>query len=171
MSSLVWQTKTTPIGSFFDLQFTFHLFLTFFDSHDSLSAWGGCFPPGSGESLAKSQVFPIVQNSMGQPISITTSSVTTQGTHGMLKSGPGRPKGWTSTVAFEDRPRRLGRPPGTGYLQKARVLSGADAPQPTKRSVGRPRKMQVSPTQATSVVFFQSSFLVHEGQRKALLKA
>ena len=34
MSSLV---ETTPIGSFPDLRFTFHLFLTFFHSHDSLS--------------------------------------------------------------------------------------------------------------------------------------
>ena len=93
-------------------------------------------------------MFPIVQNSTGQPIAIATSPRTTQGIPG-IKSGPGRPKGRTSVVAVEDRPWRLGRPPGTGYLQKARALSSADELQPAKRSVGRPHKVQAPPTQAT----------------------
>jgi len=58
---------------------------------------------------------------------------------------PGRPKGRKSTTPREDRPHRLGRPPGTGKLQKA-TLSDADTQsdgtQVEKRRVGRPRKAQ-----------------------------
>jgi len=67
------------------------------------------------------------------------------------KPGSGRPKGSTSAVALQDRPHRLGRPPGTGHLQKARALAGT--PQEDKRPIGRPRKIQAASTPATSIDF------------------
>ena len=59
------------------------------------------------------------------------------------KPGSGRPKGSKSTVAPEDRPHRLGRPPGTGYLQRAEL------PQPEKRPVGQ-IQLQLQPNPAVS---------------------
>ena len=53
-----------------------------------------------------------------------------------LMPGSGRPKGSKSITAPEDRPHRLGRPPGTGHLQRAKVL--ADTSQPEKRPIGCP---------------------------------
>ena len=53
----------------------------------------------------------------------------------------GRPVGSVSTIDRKSRPHRLGRPPGTGYLQKARANAGESLPK-VKRPVGRPRKVQ-----------------------------
>jgi hypothetical protein len=46
------------------------------------------------------------------------------------KPGSGRPKGSKSTIAPEDRPRRLGRPPGTGHLQRAKALADTTLSRP-----------------------------------------
>ena len=48
------------------------------------------------------------------------------------KPGSGHPKGRKSTVAPEDRPCRLGRPPGTGHLQRANALANGPEKRPPK---------------------------------------
>ena len=86
-------------------------------------------------SSRKSQSVPIAQGSnlTIQPVAaLATSSLTAHGVHVTTKAGRGRPKGSISTTRLEDRPRRLGRPPGTGYLQKAKLLANADGPQQAK---------------------------------------
>ena len=65
----------------------------------------------------------------------------------------GHPKGSSSRIPFEERPCRLGQPPGTGYRQRARALVNADAPQKAKQPVGRPRKRQAGPAPAVTVNF------------------
>ena len=66
-----------------------------------------------------------------QPATIPTplENVRVQQTRAKRKPGSGRPKGSKSTVAPDDRPRRLGRPPGTGHLQRARLLSNTSQPE------------------------------------------
>ena len=59
----------------------------------------------------------------------------------------GRPKGSKSTVASEDRLRRLGRPPGTGHLQRAKVLTMAVTTQP---AIGHHPNPQMLPEPAVS---------------------
>ena len=86
---------------------------------------------------------------MSEPTATALTTSTTD--HSTIKRGRGRPKGSTSRTSLEERPRRLGRPPGTGYLQKARVLGNVDAPRKSKRPVGRPRKQQVSSMPVVSV--------------------
>jgi hypothetical protein len=74
------------------------------------------------------------------------------------KPGSGRPKGSKSTVAPEDRPHRLGRPPGTGRLQREGILP------PEKRPREHPPKLQMLPTAASgdsrpfNLVSFFNSF-------------
>ena len=79
------------------------------------------------------------------------------------KPGSGCPKGTgsKSTVAPEDRPHRLGRPPGTHYLQRAEL--------PEKRSVGQ-MQLQLQPKPAVSgesrpfnlvCVFLTNLFFLH----------
>ncbi|KAJ7161840.1 hypothetical protein C8R43DRAFT_947351 [Mycena crocata] len=61
-----------------------------------------------------------------------------------IKRKPGRPKGSRNKKqqSTEDElaavPKRLGRPPGTGHLQRARA-AGTVPPEDPKRPVGRPR--------------------------------
>ncbi|KAJ6560523.1 hypothetical protein DFH09DRAFT_1316542 [Mycena vulgaris] len=68
---------------------------------------------------------------------------------------PGRPKGSKNknkrpSNATPSAPKPLGRPPGTGYLQRARAMSGADNDPPKeKRPVGRPPKL--SPAQGLAI--------------------
>ena len=102
----------------------------------------------SADSSWKRQLVPIARgsSSTSQPTAaLSTSCMTTQGVHATHKPGQGRPKGSTSTTPHEERPHRLGRPPGTGHLQRARALAVADGPQQTKRPVGQPRKLQATP--------------------------
>ena len=62
----------------------------------------------------------------------------------------GRPKGTNGKATeLNPTPRRLGRPPGTGYKQKAQALlalSGqlqdSDSEPPAKRCPGRPQKIR-----------------------------
>ena len=96
-------------------------------------------------------IFPIAVQ--GSSRTSSTSQPTTAATvpqiHATRKPDQGPPKGSSSRI--EERPRRLGRPPGTGYRQRARALVNTDAPQKAKRPVGRPRKRQAGP--AVSVNF------------------
>ena len=63
------------------------------------------------------------------------------------KPGSGRPKGSKSTVTPEDCPRRLGQPPGTGYLQRAKVLTATVTTQP---AIGHHPNSQMLPEPAVS---------------------
>lgn len=65
------------------------------------------------------------------------------------KRKPGRPKGSRTkkkhpphdtpdNILVPAAPKRLGRPPGTGHLQRARA-AGTAPPEVPKRPVGRPR--------------------------------
>lgn len=71
---------------------------------------------------------------MSHPIATTPTD------HAMCKRGRGCPKGSASRTSLQERPHRLGRPPGTGYLQKVRALGIAVAPPKAKRPIGRPPK-------------------------------
>jgi hypothetical protein len=113
-------------------------------------------------------------NSTIQPAPLATSSTTAHGVQVTTKAERGRPKGSISTTRLENRPRRLGRPPGTGLSAKSKITCQCrwtsatkapigrprklprailDDPQPEKRPVGRPRKLQVAPAPAVSVNF------------------
>jgi hypothetical protein len=124
------------------------------------------------EVLTEKSIVAIVQgltgrlspNNSTRQATLTTSecALTISSTSDQLtcKRGRGRPKDSINHTPLEERPRRLGRPPGTGYLQKARALGDTDAPQKSKRPVGRPRKQQVGPMPVVSMVLLDGP-LVH----------
>ncbi|KAK7037115.1 hypothetical protein R3P38DRAFT_2771130 [Favolaschia claudopus] len=85
----------------------------------------------------------------------TQEEITAAETLGSLNEPETRPKGSTSKKQrlsndSEDAPapKKLGRPPGTGHVQRARA-AGTAPPEPAKRPVGRPRTRALTPPPTT----------------------